>query len=154
MLSHRQLRAAGHCLPPAPQRQYCVLPGQTSRSPAWRWARVPGPSRAAGPTVPPRRQGGLACQSGAAKAIGMPLRQCHTGNVVFNRVACPASYSAAGVIQGRLSGCVSWRVAPSGIGTQGCALRVQKWTVGRSHDVSSSVPGLMLRFGFAAPPGI
>ena len=37
-------------------------------------------------------------------------------------------------------GCVSKRVSPSGNMTHGCALRVQKWTVGRSHEVSSRVP--------------
>jgi hypothetical protein len=29
--------------------------------------------------------------------------------------------------------------------TQGCLLRVQKWTVGRSHEVSSKVPAFTLR---------
>ena len=38
------------------------------------------------------------------------------------------------------TGCVSKRVSPSGKMIQGCALRIQKWTVGRSHEVSSSVP--------------
>lgn len=38
------------------------------------------------------------------------------------------------------SGCVSKRVSPSGSVTQGWALRVQKCAVGRSQDVSSSVP--------------
>ena len=37
-------------------------------------------------------------------------------------------------------GCVSKRVPPSGSATQGCALRVQKCAVGRSQEVSSSVP--------------
>ena len=38
------------------------------------------------------------------------------------------------------AGCVSKRVSPSGSVTQGCALRVQKCTLGRSQEVSSSVP--------------
>jgi hypothetical protein len=38
------------------------------------------------------------------------------------------------------AGCVSKRMSPSGSVTQGCALRVQKCAVGRSQEVSSSVP--------------
>jgi hypothetical protein len=53
----------------------------------------------------------------------------------------------SGVVQAKVSGWVSYRVAPSGICIYFCALRVQKWIVGVSHAVSSSVPGLMLRFG-------
>ena len=37
-------------------------------------------------------------------------------------------------------GCVSKRVSPSGNMTHDCALRVQKWTVGRNEEVSSRVP--------------
>jgi hypothetical protein len=43
-------------------------------------------------------------------------------------------------IQARSFGCVSNLWSPSGNTTHGCALRVQKCTVGRSQDVSSSVP--------------
>src|SRR5712671_6215031 len=43
------------------------------------------------------------------------------------------------------AGCVSKRWLPSGSTTQGCALRVQKCTVGRSQEVSSSVPARTVR---------
>ena len=53
--------------------------------------------------------------------------------------------------QARLSaGCVSKRAPPSGSATQGCALRVQKCAVGRSQEVSSSVPA---RTAAKAPGG-
>ena len=47
--------------------------------------------------------------------------------------------------QGSPGGCVSKFRPPSGIGTQGCLLRVQICAVGRSQEVSSSVPPRTLR---------
>jgi hypothetical protein len=43
------------------------------------------------------------------------------------------------------AGCVSKLRLPSGSPTQGCLLRVQKCTVGRSQEVSSRVPPRTLR---------
>jgi hypothetical protein len=45
----------------------------------------------------------------------------------------------------RSAGCVSKIWSPSGIAIQGCLLRVQKCTVGRSQEVSSKVPPRTLR---------
>src|SRR5215469_4584168 len=47
------------------------------------------------------------------------------------------------------SGCVSNFRSPSGSVTHGCLLRVQKWTVARSHEVSSNVPARTKR---STPP--
>ena len=47
--------------------------------------------------------------------------------------------------QGSPGGCVSKFRPPSGIGTQGCLLRVQMCAVGRSQEVSSRVPPRTLR---------
>jgi len=51
--------------------------------------------------------------------------------------------------------CVSKLRSPLGSVTQGCLLRVQKCTVGRSQEVSSSVPARMVRSvpGGVAPGG-
>src|SRR5215469_3736033 len=43
------------------------------------------------------------------------------------------------------TGCVSKLCAPAGNVTHGCLLRVQKCTVGCSHEVSSRVPARTLR---------
>jgi len=43
------------------------------------------------------------------------------------------------------SGCVSNLRSPSGSTIHGCALRVQKCSVGRSHEVSSSVPACTMQ---------
>jgi hypothetical protein len=43
------------------------------------------------------------------------------------------------------AGCVSKRRSPSGSVIQGCLLRVHKCTVGRNHEVSSSVPPRTVR---------
>src|SRR5437762_13230643 len=50
----------------------------------------------------------------------------------------------------RSAGCVSKLRSPSGSATQGCLLRVQKCTVGRSQEVSSSVPACTR----SAEPGV
>src|SRR5262252_3986958 len=47
------------------------------------------------------------------------------------------------------SGCVSNFRSPSGSVTHGCLLRVQKWTVALSHEVSSNVPARTKR---STPP--
>src|SRR4051794_39550433 len=46
---------------------------------------------------------------------------------------CPSIVTRTyGVVQAKVSGWVLYRVAPAGISTHFCALRVQKWTVGVS----------------------
>jgi hypothetical protein len=45
------------------------------------------------------------------------------------------------------AGCVSKLRSPSGSMIQGCLLRIHRCTVGRSHDVSSSVPARTVRTG-------
>ena len=45
------------------------------------------------------------------------------------------------------AGCVSKLRSPTGSVIQGCLLRVHRCTVGRNHDVSSSVPARTVRTG-------
>jgi hypothetical protein len=45
------------------------------------------------------------------------------------------------------AGCVSKLRSPTGSVIQGCLLRVHRCTVGRNHDVSSSVPARTVRIG-------
>jgi len=50
--------------------------------------------------------------------------------------------------------CAASLCAPSRIGTQGCALDVQKWRVGARSFTSSSVPALMKIMPCAIPSGV